>query len=156
VQETFFQLLGQMLDSPPEYTWITEALKAGLLRTIFKAGRRAAADHTEIKRLLRTTLPNAMVYHSVLSQLQISLEDAAIDGTMRRLQLSVRTEYNRFLKLASDRLNMKNWYDSPEYISRQACDNMDVRPMVFSLSTLLKLCFQVWQDLQPAGFPAVC
>jgi hypothetical protein len=136
VQEAFFQLLGQMLDSP----WITEALKAGLLHTISKAGRKAGADHTEIKRLLRTTLPNAMVYHSALSQLQISLEDAAINGTTRNLRPGMRAEYNRFLELASDRITLKNWYDSEEYVSRRACDNMDVRTTVSPVPTLLNSC----------------
>ncbi|KAJ7458321.1 hypothetical protein B0H11DRAFT_2061711 [Mycena galericulata] len=124
-QKAFFLVLRTILDSPPGYPSITAALKTGLLHVILIAGQRADVDDTDLKHLLRTSIPNAMVYYSVLSRLQISLVDTELDHSTHDLLPRVRAEYNRFLKLASDRITLKNWYDSQEYISRQACDNMD-------------------------------
>ncbi|KAJ7758278.1 hypothetical protein B0H16DRAFT_649476 [Mycena metata] len=124
VRRIFSRVLGTMLDHEPGYPWVTQALKAGLISLIFSWGQNPDVDRTDLKHILRTSLPCATVYHSVLSQLQLSLQ-AASHRPLQNLQPDVRAIYLTFLEIAADRLNAKKLYDSPDYILREACDNTE-------------------------------
>ncbi|KAJ7612954.1 hypothetical protein DFH06DRAFT_1370966 [Mycena polygramma] len=115
VQQGLFDALTPLLDTPPGYPWIIQALKSGLLRAVLRNGQTAAGvDHTKLKQLLQTTLPSSTVYYSVLSQLQISLAEAGLNKMAQTLVPGVRTQYSKFLRVALEHLAIKKEYDSPQ------------------------------------------
>ncbi|KAJ7136238.1 hypothetical protein C8R46DRAFT_1201351 [Mycena filopes] len=122
LETQFFRALREMLGCPPGYTWVAQSIKAGLIPVLFSAGQRADVDQAHFKCLLGISLRNALVYYSVLSQLQSPLNAAL---TQPPPQPHVRPIFKAFVNLAADRLVVKQWYDSPAYVSRQACDNME-------------------------------
>ncbi|KAJ7494953.1 hypothetical protein FB451DRAFT_1163688 [Mycena latifolia] len=64
LNDVFFPTLRQLLNCSPGYTWVTGALKGGLLRAILIHGQY----------LLSIVIPNAMVYQSVLAQVAAQLD----------------------------------------------------------------------------------
>ncbi|KAJ7176053.1 hypothetical protein C8R43DRAFT_974873 [Mycena crocata] len=127
MDDIFPNILCAMLECSLGYPGVViQALKADLLRGILIVGQRAGIQHTHMKNLLHRVLPNALVYHSVLSQLRGSLADVeALSHLQLTLRPGLRKEYAAFVRLATQRIELMQWYDSVDYVSHVACHNID-------------------------------
>ncbi|KAJ7123985.1 hypothetical protein C8R43DRAFT_1031501 [Mycena crocata] len=124
INEAFLHRLTPFLDESSGYPRITEALKAGLLRCVLFCGKTDITDSAQ--HLLYTILPDAMVYHSVLTQLELSLQDVrGSPDLIASLQPEVQDALSKFMEFAEMRIGVLKWYNSPQHVSLAACDNMD-------------------------------
>ncbi|KAJ7479379.1 hypothetical protein B0H11DRAFT_2233808 [Mycena galericulata] len=135
--------LLNILEFPPGYPQIRQALKSGLLRLILHRGQKNAVPrlaHTHVKELLTTILPKSTIFRSVLSQLRRSLLDVEdIENCPSFPQSDVFLEWTQFKALANERLRIMDRYDSGAYISWEACHNHKVRIGVLSSSSCLQI-----------------
>ncbi|KAJ7904913.1 hypothetical protein B0H13DRAFT_2510022 [Mycena leptocephala] len=109
--------LLNILEVPPGYPHIRQALDAGLLQLIIRQAQWRGDSSAHVKELLMTTLPRATVYHSVLRALKHSLVD---------VQDLLSSEWTRFMEIAQARIRLMEQFDSGLHQSRQQCFNSDV------------------------------
>ncbi|KAJ7670064.1 hypothetical protein DFH06DRAFT_1179916, partial [Mycena polygramma] len=116
------------LISYPRRRWITESLRAGLLPTVFST---AAARHEEnvglwLRELLEEILPAATVYHSVLSQLRLSLADVGDrDATAFFDDPAMLDHWTDFVELVDERLQVVDLYTLGSLPVTRVCDNIE-------------------------------
>ncbi|KAJ7124108.1 hypothetical protein C8R43DRAFT_1031330 [Mycena crocata] len=128
--------LIEFLKTPPGYTYIVQALDAGLLRAIIMlaVGLPAPAeanipdDETMLaacRELLEETLPRATIHHRVVSQLKRSFPDAenlAQESAMSDSPIS--REWHQFVELVKERLRVFDVWQAPSRVSLKSCDNI--------------------------------
>ncbi|KAF8209629.1 hypothetical protein K438DRAFT_235221 [Mycena galopus ATCC 62051] len=108
--------------------WIRVALRAGLLPAIFACG---TAHHIEATRdllvvLLQYVLPTSMVYHSVLSQLRISLVEVRDqDAAATFADAEVLELWTRFREMLQCRLEVLDGYNTGSLPATMVCDNLE-------------------------------
>ncbi|KAJ7603882.1 hypothetical protein DFH06DRAFT_1487964 [Mycena polygramma] len=109
------------------YRWITESLRAGLLLTIFSCASRGYKQiGLWLRELLQETLPAATVYHSVLSQLRLSLGDVRDrDATAFFKDPVLLGLWEVFVQLVDGRLQVLDLYDSGLLATTSVCDNIE-------------------------------
>ncbi|KAJ7244220.1 hypothetical protein C8J57DRAFT_1364094 [Mycena rebaudengoi] len=112
----------KILDTPPGYPWIAEALTAGLLRGIILHARNANIIE-DLKGLIGVVLSRSTVYYSVLSVLGSSLFAVADEMKSEHfLGSELIGEWGQFVQLVTERLEVVKMYDSDTYFSSQGCD----------------------------------
>jgi hypothetical protein len=117
----------KLLDTPPGYPWIAEALTAGLLRGIILHARNANIIE-DLKGLIGVVLSRSTVYYSVLSVLGSSLFAVADEMKSEHfLGSELIGEWGKFVQLVTERLEVVKMYDSDTYFSSQGCDYTKVR-----------------------------
>ncbi|KAJ7136192.1 hypothetical protein C8R46DRAFT_1201331 [Mycena filopes] len=116
--------LNVLFSGPRAHRLIREAIRAGLLRSLMSA---AVANNGAIKFLHRILgkLMRHLVYYSVLSCLPQALRD------VRHLQCATAFSHcelfdtrSEFWVLAQERLDIMAEYESPDFVSSKACDNV--------------------------------
>jgi hypothetical protein len=103
-----------------------DAVVAGLLRGIVQScilgiEPQATSD------LLRVALPACTVYYSVISKLEPAIRDVEDLVTDPDFMRSPHFElWQRFRALAEMRIRRAKYWTSDEFVSRRACDNLEV------------------------------
>ncbi|KAJ7802705.1 hypothetical protein B0H14DRAFT_2891346 [Mycena olivaceomarginata] len=124
VLQLAFQFLGNLIITSPGYTWITEALNAGLLRVIVTFGINAQHVDPELLKAALKTISKYSVYYSVLKRIEVSLLEAAdVAGSEAFRKSSISGAWSSFAHIVRQRLQVKKLYDSDKHISMKACDN---------------------------------
>ncbi|KAJ7935802.1 hypothetical protein B0H13DRAFT_2462668 [Mycena leptocephala] len=120
----FGALVGH-LSCFPRPRWITEALRAGLLPAVFACGTARHIEGTggSLVDLLQSVLPASTVYHSVLSQLQVSLVEVGDAGIFGDPDLLGHWE--SFVELVESRLQIMEEYHTDSLTATKACDSLE-------------------------------
>ncbi|KAJ7142645.1 hypothetical protein C8R44DRAFT_865966 [Mycena epipterygia] len=105
--------------------WMVEMLKAGLLNA-FVALTKVDSVPDSARIILRQSLPASMVHYSVVSQADVLIGGITNDADIKSVRdaSQIFDEWRLFHNLTSDRMAAKSQYDSGEYVSAQACNNM--------------------------------
>ncbi|KAF7364078.1 MYND-type domain-containing protein [Mycena sanguinolenta] len=118
---TFFRLSG--LNSG--YTGVVEAVNAGILQLIASIiGRNLQWTETIIHGMITFTVQPATVYYPVLAAIEhiLPLAQQAISAPALKSS-ALYPDWQKFVRIALDRLDIKKKFDSRERISRKTCDN---------------------------------
>jgi hypothetical protein len=110
---------------------IAKTLDAGLLRAIITYTVRAprGLDMDLLKQLLGITLTRFTVYYCVASGLDSYLNQArGLAATVAFTDSGLFGTWVSFLEVAERRLALVEYFDSPRYSSRVACDCLEVSP----------------------------
>ncbi|KAJ7938958.1 hypothetical protein B0H13DRAFT_1941374 [Mycena leptocephala] len=128
VPDECLMLLERILLASPGYLWLEEALDAGLIQVIIGC----AISHTRTEQttahlcfLIDLVLPAALVSYYVLRQLKWS--SAGVQELVSREEFQTSGIYNHwtsFMSLADERLGLLAEFDSLEFVSPKACDNL--------------------------------
>ncbi|KAJ7761507.1 hypothetical protein DFH07DRAFT_939697 [Mycena maculata] len=121
-------LLALEMSHPGGHLWFPQAIRAGLLPTI--AALSALASDRDIGSLRKVVeqLKGATVYHSVLTELERHGLEFAWETPMEVQNFKnspIFSQWTEFVSLAQDRLELKNLFDSPDYVTHKACDNLE-------------------------------
>ncbi|KAJ6605427.1 hypothetical protein DFH09DRAFT_1121380 [Mycena vulgaris] len=124
--ESSFEMLRSMLASDPGYIWINEALAAGLLRAIVVFASKPGHVSAEmLESILWTILARHAVYYSVLVCIELALHELADLVAAKSFQTSkLYPVWMRLIRLVELRLEQIRFYESENYTSMKACDNM--------------------------------
>ncbi|KAJ7617851.1 hypothetical protein FB45DRAFT_932815 [Roridomyces roridus] len=112
----------------PRNTRIKEALDSGLLRAIVFCAcfKNVELFEKQLQELLGTLLPQALVYHSVLTSLRAALDDAEPLTHNRAFRESkLFGMWQDFVRLATDRLDLLVKFDRGKIGQTRACDNLE-------------------------------
>ncbi|KAJ7137573.1 hypothetical protein C8R43DRAFT_1202820 [Mycena crocata] len=130
VPETLCECVGLLLAElchENGYLWIPQALRAGILRGILYCAtcRTNETDNDDLRKLLRE-IEESAVYYSVLHQLEKILPATEeLAKTERLTDSSISPEWDGFMSVTKDRLRVKRYFDSAEYVTYGACDNLE-------------------------------
>jgi hypothetical protein len=131
-----------------------EAIDAGLLTLIVSL----ASKHMEwtddgMQTVVTRILQPATLFHSVLSLLENSLPGLQ-EPTSKPAFISsaLNRDWQEFVKLALDRLEVKQHFDSGQYLTHKACDNMEVNQSSIYLAACISYYFQCGKILRKANF----
>ncbi|KAJ7649497.1 hypothetical protein DFH06DRAFT_1208370 [Mycena polygramma] len=127
VLDTVFPALIDCLRCFPCHRWVTESLRAGLLRIVFSRPYFPKSGDC-LRALLDpgSALSRSTVYHSVLSQLRSSLlEIRDRDAAAAFGDPEILEHWARFLALAENRFQVVDLYNTGASTFMRACDNME-------------------------------
>ncbi|KAJ7467497.1 hypothetical protein FB451DRAFT_1560696 [Mycena latifolia] len=124
----------------PGHLEIALALESGLLPVIIKVGasvrvadERPGRIYPMIKELLTELLPRATVHYVVVCQLKIKLQEATDLAVKSRFHKSVfAQDWQKFSKLASERIEILQNWEAVSKSSFKACDNMECGEIALS------------------------
>ncbi|KAJ7649491.1 hypothetical protein DFH06DRAFT_1135098 [Mycena polygramma] len=128
VLDTVSPALIDYLRCFPCHRWVTESLRAGLLRIVFSRPHFPKSGDC-LRALLDpgSALSRSTVYHSVLSQLQSSLlEIRDRDAAAAFGDPEILEHWARFLALAENRFQVVDLYNTGASTFMRACDNMEI------------------------------
>ncbi|KAJ7512358.1 hypothetical protein B0H11DRAFT_1950815 [Mycena galericulata] len=118
------QLLN-ILETPPGYTWVRQALQGGLLRGLILQMQRAKAPLKHTEEFFIKILPANTVYYSVLTQLRKSIAEVENLLSSPSFRCSpIFPAFSSFLSLTQQRLTIMDHYESESYVSREVCHNL--------------------------------
>ncbi|KAF8206863.1 hypothetical protein K438DRAFT_2013906 [Mycena galopus ATCC 62051] len=122
----YFGALVAHLSSFPCHRWIVESLRAGLFPAVLSCGTpKHATTRITWHNLLRDVLPAPTVYHSVLSQLRVSLmEVRAQDVAAISADTDLVARWTTLLKLVESRVQIMDKYDTGLLTAARACDSI--------------------------------
>ncbi|KAJ7729915.1 hypothetical protein B0H16DRAFT_1775396 [Mycena metata] len=121
-------LVSGMMRSPA-HPRIAESLRAGLVPAIFSCS--SGDNESTLVPVLQQVLPPSTVYHSVLSQLRLSLSDVRNVDTQENITSPTLLQYwQQFLVLAEHRLDVMKEYDAGSFTAPRTCGNL-FRPLQF-------------------------
>ncbi|KAJ7601548.1 hypothetical protein DFH06DRAFT_1262083 [Mycena polygramma] len=127
VLDTVSPALIDCLRCFPCHRWVTESLRAGLLRIVFSRPHFPKSGDC-LRALLDPggALSRSTVYHSVLSQLRSSLlEIRDRDAAAAFGDPEILEHWARFLALAENRFQVVDLYNTGASTFMRACDNME-------------------------------
>jgi hypothetical protein len=133
--DSCFALLTRKL-AKSDHGWMREALKAGLLRGIILCSSHLAQlDRNKVTKFVREELSFSTVYYPIVSQMEVALQEIeSLQNTATFRSSAVFGDWQAFVKLARKRIALKQQFDSGEYKSLRACDNLEVCPRSTSIS----------------------
>ncbi|KAJ6448344.1 hypothetical protein C8R45DRAFT_162389 [Mycena sanguinolenta] len=121
---TFFRLSGL---SSTGYTGVVEAVDAGILQVLASIiSRNLDWTETIIQGMIRFTVQPTTVYYPVLAAIERTLpcaQQAMLAPAFKSSALY--PDWQVFVRIALDRLDIKRKFDSGEHIARKACDNVE-------------------------------
>ncbi|KAJ7649424.1 hypothetical protein DFH06DRAFT_1208212 [Mycena polygramma] len=126
--KAIFSALVDDLACFPRHRWITESLRAGLLPLLFSYGsaRQLRRGRGSLRYILKGILPPSTVYHSVLTELQISLVEVRNRDAAAAFEDPVILEHwVHFLELAEQRLQFMDLHSASFMPSMRACDDLE-------------------------------
>ncbi|KAJ6532642.1 hypothetical protein B0H19DRAFT_1241928 [Mycena capillaripes] len=124
-----FDILPPLLQGRTSPAVTIEALRAGLVPLILSSGMKN--DHyldCHLEQLLSSTLPGHMVYRSVLLQMENSIvipPDLALKAKHAEMSPVFERLWSNFLSLAKVCFQFLETFDSGEFLSSKACDNLE-------------------------------
>ncbi|KAJ7604460.1 hypothetical protein FB45DRAFT_1070371 [Roridomyces roridus] len=116
------------LDVFPSMTRVKEGLEAGLLRAVVLcACRQDARDfYARLEALLVSMIPQALVYHSVLSSMRAALNDVEpLTGSRAFRESKLFGVWQDFVRVTTDRLDLLARFDRGEIGRTRACDHIE-------------------------------
>ncbi|KAJ7463928.1 hypothetical protein FB451DRAFT_1264212 [Mycena latifolia] len=127
VIDNAIHLVGWAFQTVPGYPYVREALQGGflqgLVRFVCQDKRRPEVIET-LKWFFESSLSGVTLYHSVLCQLRPALEEVSGLVTTDAFRRSgLFNVWDRFFQLATERLAIKEVFDSDAYIALKGCDN---------------------------------
>ncbi|KAJ6546617.1 hypothetical protein B0H10DRAFT_2131009 [Mycena sp. CBHHK59/15] len=127
LQAGCFVLLKREFDTFSGYPRLAEALKTGLLRAIVWAGIHVTANTNidPLQRFLTDVLAPATVHYSILKCMDQSLHEVEdLARTEQFTESEIFPEWRQFIDVLQERLTVMKQFDSAEYVSSKACDNL--------------------------------
>ncbi|KAJ6618429.1 hypothetical protein B0H10DRAFT_2376390 [Mycena sp. CBHHK59/15] len=130
VLDECFMLLERILLASPGYLWIEEAMYAGLIQVIV-----SSATFTQIGQVtlhlhffLDLVFPAGLLAYYTLHQFRCSYARVQeLVSTEEFQTCDISSHWRRFMSLANERLEFLAEFDSAEFVSPTACDNLAVR-----------------------------
>ncbi|KAJ7502655.1 hypothetical protein B0H11DRAFT_1907210 [Mycena galericulata] len=129
VLEDCLVLLEWTMDVSDSRSWVTEALDAGLIRAIISCAVHncipTSATLESLHRLLIGVLPESLIYHSILSSIMASF--AAAKDLLHLpcfMESEIFEAWQGFKELVKERLQVLIRFDSGEFRTRRACENV--------------------------------
>ncbi|KAJ7754825.1 hypothetical protein B0H16DRAFT_1541944 [Mycena metata] len=126
----FLGTVVKYIQTSPGYPWITQALKAGLLRYIILFSENEVkpsndGKYPDLKALLTEFLPNGMVSYHVVTQMKKSLAEVSTLSRRDKFSRSALFEdWKVFEALVRDRVIVLDQWERVGRPSFVACDNM--------------------------------
>ncbi|KAJ7071680.1 hypothetical protein C8F01DRAFT_1226556 [Mycena amicta] len=129
IAEQFFKLLLGHLTTARSNERVIEALRAGLLHVIVAhAPHFRSVDKPismELFLILQQLLPECTVFHSVLVQLRISLDELGpVPSSQFSTDATLSETWDSFVELVNERLEVMDLYEAGELTKLRACDNL--------------------------------
>ncbi|KAJ7715864.1 hypothetical protein B0H14DRAFT_3522508 [Mycena olivaceomarginata] len=122
MRSALLTILQRLLNYPPGYTAISEALDAGLLHVIAICGADPA-----VKNLLDVVSPS-MVYYPVISHMEHCIRDVeALTAKICFRKASIYPAWKEFYALYERRLSTLKYFHSKPRVSLKACENLDCK-----------------------------
>ncbi|KAJ7085594.1 hypothetical protein C8R44DRAFT_991726, partial [Mycena epipterygia] len=124
-EESCLNQLLNILETPPGYTWVRQALQGGLLRGLVLQMQRAKGPLKRTEEFFIKILPMNTVYYSVLTQLRKSIaevEDLLSSPSFKRS--TIFPAFSSFLSLTRQRLTIMDHYESESFVSQEVCHNL--------------------------------
>ncbi|KAJ6594892.1 hypothetical protein B0H19DRAFT_1057107 [Mycena capillaripes] len=110
---------------------VAESIQAGLVRDIISCAlhHRLTSDTLQcIRTYLTVLIPESLMYHSVLSKIKVpTVADEALE---RFMESGIYAECEALESLVDDRCGVLTWFNSVDYESYRACDNMVVGDLI--------------------------
>ncbi|KAJ7616365.1 hypothetical protein DFH06DRAFT_1483845 [Mycena polygramma] len=125
--KSIFTALVDDLACFPRHRRITDSLRAGLLHVIFNCGSARHRQRTGafLRYLLQDILPPATVYHSVLTQLRLSLAEVCDrDATAVFADPEILKHWLHFVELVEKRLQVVDLYNMGSLGTTTACNSL--------------------------------
>ncbi|KAF7364099.1 MYND-type domain-containing protein [Mycena sanguinolenta] len=122
-----WDLLFELLRVGTGYADITNAIRAGLLQCIVSLpNTHADWDMSKEHEAIQWVIQPATLYYPVLSAIEASLPLLTQSTSTTTFTSSVlHADWKEFVDLVLDRLTVKKGYDSGQYLTRKACDNLE-------------------------------
>ncbi|KAJ6462494.1 hypothetical protein C8R45DRAFT_1080613, partial [Mycena sanguinolenta] len=111
----------------PSYTGAAEAIDAGILQVIASGvGRNLEWIDTTIRGILKYIVQSATVYYPVLAAIEraLPLTQQAMSAPAFTFS-ALYPDWQEFVRISLDRLDIKRKFDSDEHIACKACDNLE-------------------------------
>ncbi|KAJ7471092.1 hypothetical protein FB451DRAFT_1368209 [Mycena latifolia] len=121
-----FIILGMMLSAFPGYCHIPEALDHKILRALINCPPSPTGEpRSYVKIFFDIVLPPHLVYYPVISALDLALADVAdlVDTTPIKMR-AIHEQWEKFVTLARERLDVFHSYNAGQNPSIRACDNV--------------------------------
>ncbi|KAJ7675526.1 hypothetical protein B0H17DRAFT_1080622 [Mycena rosella] len=121
-------ILGLIFSKRLGYHLIADALDHNILRALINCAHHKR--HSHIQPFLTVVLPPSLLYYPVISALDRALADVAdLLETESFKTCEVYEQWDKFVSLANERLDVFHSYNSGENPSMRACDNMKCSEM---------------------------
>ncbi|KAJ7478214.1 hypothetical protein FB451DRAFT_1556979 [Mycena latifolia] len=142
LRSAFLLLLKRQLDTPPGYTWMPEALDAGLLGVLVRCAifyaRQWHGVENEARDLLHLVL-RSLVYPSVISRMEQCLRDVEHLAKGSAFQNSfIFTEWQKLKKTSTERLVVLKDFEHRKHTSLKACDNLECNTPISSKAQFMR------------------
>ncbi|KAJ7086199.1 hypothetical protein C8R44DRAFT_821145 [Mycena epipterygia] len=123
-------LLIEYIKTSPRFTWIAEALRAGLLRYVISFSENIVEEsqrgmYSDLQDLLSTVLPSGLVSYTVVSQMKRYFSEIETVSQSAKFSRSALFEdWSVFKTLVEERVKVFDAWESAGMPSFLACDNM--------------------------------
>lgn len=125
-----FMLLRRAFNAPAGSLLLDEAMEFGLLRILITCATLNCATevNNHLRYILRKVIAAGLVWEYVAKHLAESYYSALeLVETDAFRNCAIYKEWEDFVIMAEDRLEFMDEFNSPEFVSFKACDNMAVR-----------------------------
>ncbi|KAJ6462526.1 hypothetical protein C8R45DRAFT_940778 [Mycena sanguinolenta] len=128
LQRMAWDHLFPLLWTSYSYSTIVDAIDAGLLRLVVSHTAAREDISTNIRATIKLLIQPATIYYSVLSAVEDALPLVAeLTSKPTFISSTLHADWKEFINLVSNRLKFKEVFDSGQYPSHKACDNLEVR-----------------------------
>ncbi|KAJ7829568.1 hypothetical protein B0H14DRAFT_2809315 [Mycena olivaceomarginata] len=127
VLDECFMLLERILLASPGYLWIEEAMDAGLIQVIVSCatGTRIGQVTLHLHFFLDLVFPAGLLSYYTLHKFRCSYARVQeLVSTEEFQTCDISSHWGRFMCLANERLEFLAAFDSAEFVSPTACDNL--------------------------------
>ncbi|KAJ6448332.1 hypothetical protein C8R45DRAFT_162035 [Mycena sanguinolenta] len=131
--------LSLMLKTSFSYVTIVDIVDAGFLQFIVSLPNTHGDIFTEMRGAIRSLIQPATIYYSVLASVEASLPLVAeLTSRPSFISSALYTDWQELTSLVLERLKVKKGFDSGQYLSRKACDNLECGRIL--MKTAFKRC----------------
>lgn len=123
------ELIQRSLSTSPGYTWMEDALRAGLLRVLAMCGGLGASEvrAAAVARELLILLMRSMVYYPVVLRMKQCFHDVErLASSPAFLRSPISADWKKLKKLVGTRLEILEQFETGKHPSLKACDNLEV------------------------------
>ncbi|KAJ6448336.1 hypothetical protein C8R45DRAFT_1046526 [Mycena sanguinolenta] len=131
--------LSWLLRNDYSYSTIAEVVDAGFLQFVVSLPEMPSDILANIRGIIKSLIQPATIYYPVLSAIEAALPLVA-ESTSKPTFISSKlyVDWREFINLVHDRLKLKKGFDSGQYPSRKACDNLECGRIL--IKTAFKRC----------------
>ncbi|KAJ7657310.1 hypothetical protein DFH06DRAFT_1297965 [Mycena polygramma] len=128
VIQSCFLLFNSILYVGDRRQLVIESLEADLMQAIMACAVRSPTPTTLecLRQYLAIVIPESLLYHSVLSKIVVSLVSVKeLVQTRQFVESGIHDEWQALKSFVEEPLRVLAWFNSPDYKSYRACDNME-------------------------------